>query len=272
MLALESDVVHPPTTGVEASGAARRHRGTADGAASALVLRAVRRVVDAADARSPCRVLDVGGGSGVWAVPLAAQGAIVTVVDPSPDALASLARRSREAGVVERVTAVQGDVDCLGELVSACSADLVLAHGVLEVVEDLPRAMNALVSALAPGGVLSALVAGKAAAVLHRALIGRVAEALQVLTDPAGRVGPHDPLLRRFDVDGLTALLADAGLEVEVIQGDSVVADLIASSALESASGGASALAELESAASSAAALREIASRLHAVARLPVAG
>jgi len=271
LLALESDVVHPPTTGVEASGAARRHRGTADGAASALVLRAVRRVVDAADARSPCRVLDVGGGSGVWAVPLAAQGAIVTVVDPSPDALASLARRSREAGVVERVTAVQGDVDCLGELVSACSADLVLAHGVLEVVEDLPRAMNALVSALAPGGVLSALVAGKAAAVLHRALIGRVAEALQVLTDPAGRVGPHDPLLRRFDVDGLTALLADAGLEVEVIQGDSVVADLI-SSALETASGGAAALAELESAASSTAALREIASRLHAVARLPVAG
>lgn len=272
LIALDLDIVDRPAMDVEASSAARRQRGTADGAASALVLRAVRRVIRAADAQSPCRVLDVGGGSGVWAVPLAAEGAVLTVVDPSPDALASLSRRAREAGVLERVTAVQGDVDCLGELVSAGAADLVLAHGVLEVVEDLPRAMSALVSALAPGGMLSVLVAGKAAAVLHRALVGRVAEALQVLTDPAGRVGPRDPLLRRFDVEGLSTLLADSGLEVDLIQGVSVVADLIASSALGTASGGAAALAELESAASSTAALREIASRLHAVARLPVTG
>ena len=257
----------------DASSARRRPRSTAhDGASGALVHRAVHDVVRAYPERSPCRVLDVGGGSGVWAVPLAAQGAWLTVVDPSPDALASLARRAREAGVAERITAVQGDVDCLGELLPAGAADLVLAHGVLEVVDDLPRAMSALVSALAPGGVLSVLAAGKAAAVLHRALIGRVGEALHVLTDPDGRVGPQDGLLRRFDVGGLTALLVGAGLELELLQGDAVVADLMASVTLEGVPGGAAALAELEQVASSTPALREIASRLHAMARLPLSG
>ena len=36
----------------------------------------------------PLRVLDLGGGTGGTAVPLAAAGHDVTVVDPSPDALA----------------------------------------------------------------------------------------------------------------------------------------------------------------------------------------
>src|SRR5262249_29982414 len=57
------------------------------------------------------RVLDVGGGSGIWAVPLARSGCLVTVVDPSPNALATLHRRATEAGVAELVSPVQGDAD-----------------------------------------------------------------------------------------------------------------------------------------------------------------
>ncbi|MCG5437905.1 class I SAM-dependent methyltransferase, partial [Micromonospora foliorum] len=44
-------------------------------------------------------VLDVGGGTGGFAVPLARAGHRVTVVDASPDALAALTRRAAEAGV-----------------------------------------------------------------------------------------------------------------------------------------------------------------------------
>ena len=46
----------------------------------------------------PLDVVDLGGGTGVMAIPLAARGHRVTVVDPSPDALASLERRTAEAG------------------------------------------------------------------------------------------------------------------------------------------------------------------------------
>lgn len=266
--ALELNSVNRPAKDDEARHQGRpRPASVNDGAGSALVHRAVQQLVLDRGEPASCRVLDVGGGSGVWAVPLAVLGCQVTVVDPSPDALASLDRRAREAGAEGRLTAVQGDADCLGELVSAGGADLVLAHGVLEVVDELPRAVGALVTALAPDGMLSVLVATRAAAVLHRALTGRLPEATHVLSDVNGRTGAQDPLLRRFDVEGLDALLVGAGLRVELIQGDAVLADLLPSTVRESASR--IDLANLELAASSAAPLRDIASRLHAVARLP---
>src|SRR5438067_5141291 len=81
-------------------------------------------------------VLDVGGGTGGFAVPLAEAGHRVTVVDASPDALAALSRRAAEAGVAERITGVQGDGDRLAELVPTASADLILCHSLLEVVDD----------------------------------------------------------------------------------------------------------------------------------------
>src|SRR6266705_408777 len=73
-------------------------------------------------------VLDVGGGTGGFAVPLAEAGHRVTVVDASPDALAALTRRAAEAGVADRISARQGDGDRLAELVAPGSVDLILCH------------------------------------------------------------------------------------------------------------------------------------------------
>jgi S-adenosylmethionine-dependent methyltransferase len=179
------------------------------------------------------RVLDVGGGSGVWAVPLARFGCLVTVVEPSPNALATLHRRAADAGVQQLVNPLQGDTDSLADAVPAASADLVLGHGVLEVVEDPTGAVRALVNATAHGGAVSVLVANRYAAVLVRALAGRLAEARHVLDDPDGRQGVADPVLRRFDTVGLVALLEGSGLAIELVQGDGVVADLMPGGVLD---------------------------------------
>src|SRR4051812_50208997 len=96
---------------------------------------AVDRLV-AERAPSGLDILDAGGGTGGFAVPLAGLGHRVTVVDPSPDSLAALERRAAEAGVGGAIAAVQGDAAQLPELVSAESADAVLCHSVLEVVDD----------------------------------------------------------------------------------------------------------------------------------------
>jgi len=203
----------------------------------------------------------------VWAVPLARAGCTVTVVDTSPNALATLRHRAGEAGVTDRITPVQGDADRLGDAVPAASADLVLGHGVLEVVDDPRSAAAALVAAAAPGGAVSVLVANRHAAVLGRALAGRLAEARTLLDDPDGRLGSTDPLLRRFATIGLVTLLEDSGLTVEQLQGDGVLSDLVPGGVLEAHPGATEQLSELELAAAGCAPLRDIASRLHALAR-----
>ncbi|HEX2300439.1 MAG TPA: SAM-dependent methyltransferase, partial [Pseudonocardiaceae bacterium] len=147
--------------------------------------------------------------------------------------------------------------------------ELVLGHGVLEIVEDAAVAIAALAAATAPGGAVSVRVANRYAAVLVRALAGRLVDARRVLDDPRGRLGSTDPLLRRFDTDGLRTLLQGSGLVVELVQGDGVITDLVPSGVLEAHPGAADHLAELELSAAAHAPLRDIAGRLHALARRP---
>ncbi|MPY80082.1 MAG: methyltransferase domain-containing protein [Actinophytocola sp.] len=205
-------------------------------------------------------VVDVGGGSGVWAVPLAVAGCTVTVVDPNPNSLATLSRRAEEDGVVDRVTGVAEDVDALADVVPSGSADIVLAHGLLEVVDDPADAVAALASAVAPQGVVSVLVANRHAAVLHRALAGKFDEARALLTGHDGVLPDDgDAILRRFDVDSLISLLDGAGLRVAALRGDGIVSDV--------PDPGDDDAAEFERVAASMSPLRDIASRLHALAR-----
>ncbi|OLR94175.1 class I SAM-dependent methyltransferase [Actinokineospora bangkokensis] len=228
---------------------------------------AVRQVLDAELSAARARrggaplVLDVGAGSGVLAVSLAADGCAVTVVEPSPNALATLHRRAAEAGVADRITAVQADSDTVADHVPGGGADLVLAHGLLEVVDDPAATAAALAGAVAPGGALSVVVANRFAAIVQRAMSGKVTAARALLDDPAS---PGETLLRLFDVDGLGALLTGAGLEVELVQGQGVLSDLVTGAVQEANRAG---LAELELAAARVPPLRDIATRLHAIAR-----
>lgn len=230
--------------------------------------RAVRRVLEAELAAARARgvehpsVVDVGGGSGGWAVPLAAAGCLVTVVEPNPNALATLRRRAAEEGVSERITVVADDSDALGAHVAPGSADLVLAHGLLEVVDDPAAVVAALSVAVAPGGAVSVLVANRNAAILQRALAGRLVEARQLMGHPDGVLPDERDVLRRFDVDRVEAMLRAAGLVVELVQGDGVVSDVMPGAGAREDE-----LAEFELAAATTSPLRDVASRLHALAR-----
>ena len=232
-------------------------------------------------------VIDVGGGSGTRAVPLARLGCTVLVVDSSIDALAILGRRAADAGVADRITAIQADAIALSSAVPPGQADLVVCHHLLETVDDPAAAVSGMAGALKPGGVASVLVAGRFAAVLAQAVAGRFGDAAAILADPDGRFGPDDPLRRRFDIRGLDSLLAAGNLETESMTGIGIVSGLvpggIKSAGGRSASGYPGSrdhldrsvgevaepmLTGLETALSRHRELREIATDLHAVARL----
>jgi SAM-dependent methyltransferase len=233
---------------------------------TAPVWQGLRAAVEERTGSGPLTVLDVGGGTGGFAVPFAELGHLVTVVDPSPDSLAALDRRAAEAGVAERVRGRQGDAANLAELVEPGGCDVALCHSVLEVVDDPGQAMAGLARALRPGGVASVLTAGRVGAVLARALAGRFGEAVHLLVDPAGRFGPRDPLARRFDVDALLALVRAAGLRPGQVHGVRVFSDLLPGGAPETDQAGLAELVELETRAGELPVYRDIATQLHLLA------
>lgn len=212
-------------------------------------------------------VVDAGGGTGGFAVPLAEAGHHVTVVDPSPDSLAALQRRAAERDL--DVAALQGDLTNLPELVAAGTADLVLCHSVLEVVDDPVEALASLAGVLRSGGLLSLLVANRDAAVLARALAGRPEEAAHALEDPDGRWGAADGTARRWTIDAISALVAAAGLSVEQVHGVRTVSDLVPSAVLDTEPGAHAALLALERTLSDRAPFRDLATQLHLLARKP---
>ncbi|MCX5382955.1 bifunctional 2-polyprenyl-6-hydroxyphenol methylase/3-demethylubiquinol 3-O-methyltransferase UbiG [Streptomyces sp. NBC_00083] len=216
-----------------------------------------------ATGREALDVLDTGGGSGNFAVPLAALGHRVTVVDPSPNALFALERRAAEAGVAERVQGVQGDVLGLFDVVERGGYDAVLCHGVLEYVEDPAEGVRNAVDALRPEGALSLLAAGLGGAVLARALAGHFTEARHALSDPAGRWGAGDPVPHRFTADQLIELVGAAGATAGAVHGVRVFADLVPGVLVDTEPGALDGLLKLEAAAAELPAFHAVATQLH---------
>jgi SAM-dependent methyltransferase len=226
--------------------------------------------------RAALEVVDVGAGTGGFAVRLAKLGHHVTVVDPSPDALAAARWRAAELGVT--LTAVQGEASEIAGLVGDGAADLVVCHNVLEYVDSPAAAMAAIARVLRPGGTVSVLAANVVAAVLQRALAGRYEEARRLLTANAGdptAPAPAAPVPapaappaqggltdhRRFTLAGLTALIEGAGLRAGNAHGVRIFAGLLPGVGADPAT--ADALHDLEAAAAGYPALRDIAARLH---------
>jgi SAM-dependent methyltransferase len=247
------------------------------------VLQAVAASLAADSGRARLDIVDAGGGTGGFAVPLASLGHSVTVIDPSPDSLAAAQRRAAEQNVPLR--AVQGDAADLAALAGERSADLVLCHSVLEYVDSPPAAMAAIAAVLRPGGAVSVLTASAVAAVIHRALAGRFDEARRLLTrigpgadgngaapdrgEPAGTPtaargrGPASTGPRRFTLAGVTGLIEQAGLRPGAALGVRVFADLVPRVVADADPGAEHALQGLELAVSAHPAFHDFAAQFH---------
>lgn len=105
----------------------------------------------------PARILDVGGGTGVYAVPLAEHGYEVRVVEPI-EAHVELVRAHASERQLPHLSAVLGDARDLHEADNGYDAVLLLGplyH--LTERDDRVRALNEAVRVTRPGGVVIAV-------------------------------------------------------------------------------------------------------------------
>lgn len=217
-----------------------------------------------ADQAGGMHVLDIGGGTGTMSVRVAKMGHRVTVVDPSPDALAALDRRAHESNVAEQVTGIQADLADLPSLLGDTivgPVDLVLCHGLLGLLSDHAQALRTIGSALRPGGHLSLVVGQRHAAVLARAMAGHFAQAHALLDGDEADGAEH-----RFSVKEIGDLLAATDFEVAAVHAVRVFADLVPASLLDLEPGAHAALLELERAVADRPDYAAMATQLHLLA------
>lgn len=167
------------------------------------------------------RVLDVGDGDGMDALPLALAGHDVTILDPSESWLGEAKRRAAEAGV--SLTTIVGGLDGL----PAGEWDLVLCHFVLRYRPTGAGDVRRLANAVRPGGRLSVMEVNPAAMVLRQLVTGGPEAALTELHAETKRAVTFDHDVRKVPMPDLEAELAAAGLRLTGRFGTRIANDLL---------------------------------------------
>lgn len=173
-----------------------------------------------------CRVLDAGGGTGFYSIPLAAEGHQVVVLDLSKNMLDVAETKAKKLGLSERVTAVIGDMESI-ELPDE-SFDMVLCHLALCHGGDFSRALSEFCRVLRHEGILSLIVENKAFFSMSEAFKGNTSEALK-------RFGEHDLFvdfgrlgrIRTFAKKELLALVDQTGFKPLRTLGLRIISDYL---------------------------------------------
>lgn len=178
-----------------------------------VVRETLRRQAEAlGGAHGGLRVLDVGGGDGRDALPLAAAGHHVTILDPAPSWLAEARRRADSAGIGDRVSTIEGSIADL--TAAGTDYDLVLCHFVLHYRPADAGDVARLASVLRPGGRLSLMAPNPAARVIMRLTREGPDAALAELTSDAFYSETLSTAGRKLTAEEAEAEMGAAGLEV----------------------------------------------------------
>lgn len=162
----------------------------------------------------PSTVVDVGGGAGNQSIPLARDGYVVTIVDPSPGMLDRAAKAAAAEGrdVAARVRLVEARGEGAPVVLDGERFDGVLCHGVLMYLDDPAPMVGALCDLTAPGGLVSIVAKNVEVMAVRYALAGEWGRALAAF-DADRQVNGLGLDTRGDHVEALSALLVERGIE-----------------------------------------------------------
>jgi len=174
------------------------------------------------------RILDVGGGDGMDAVPLAVRGHDVTILDQSARWLEEARQRAATANT--RVRTVLGDLSeppPLGEF------DIVLCHFVLQYRPAAALDVARLADYTRSGGVASVMLPNPAAGVLRQLILAGPRAALDDLDSEITNAVTFGHPVRKIPAVELDATLGQAGMPVVRRYATRIANDLLATNDLK---------------------------------------
>ena len=172
------------------------------------------------------RILDAGGGTGFYSIPLAARGHEVVILDLSKNMLKMAESKARRLGVAKRVKVLLGDMESIEQPDE--SFDVVLCHLALCHVDSPSKALSEFSRVLRRDGILSLIVENKMFFSISEAFKGNVLEALNRFRKERLFVTMAElGTLRTFERQELLALFERAKLKPVRTLGLRVISDYL---------------------------------------------
>jgi S-adenosylmethionine-dependent methyltransferase len=168
----------------------------------------------------PLQILDAGGGNGLDALALAAQGHSVDLVDYSSEMLAQAEQQANENSVSDRLRIHQADVRDVVGLFPPSHFDFVVCHNVLQYIEDVTALLTGLAVVLKPSGLLSLISINRYSMAYHAAFLrDDLTEAFTHLDARTMQAHTFDAVLTNYSPDEICAMLQGNGWQVEADYG-----------------------------------------------------
>jgi ubiquinone/menaquinone biosynthesis C-methylase UbiE len=182
-------------------------------------------------------VLDLGGGTGVWAIRLAQEGHRVLLTDISPGLLTRAREKIAAADLAHLVQIEEADICDLSRYAEA-AFPLVLALGdPLSYCDDSAKALREVRRVTASGGVLVGEVENRYRTALSRRRAATWADAKRIIGQGIAHwPEPENPAaIREFSPSELEALLKKSGWQPEHLYPSDLLASLVAEPILQEA-------------------------------------
>ena len=172
------------------------------------------------------QILDAGGGNGMDAIPLAADGHQVALADYSSEMLAEARRNVANRQVADRITFHLAELSTLASLFPEPCFDVVLCHNVLQYADDVPALLKVVAAPLKLGGLLSLIAVNHYSVPYHAAFLrGDLAEAYEKLDRRTEQTYLFDTALYRHTAEEMIAMLAEMGCTSEADYGIRCICD-----------------------------------------------
>lgn len=177
----------------------------------------------------PAKILDLGGGNGLDAVPLAQSGFSLSVMDFSAEMIAQGQQFAEAKGIADKMTFTVGNAEQLAKHYADPVFDVVLCHNVLQYVQDVTAVLQSIHNSLKPNGILSLIITNPHAETFKLALREYDMQgALEQLDKRTKFVELFNTNIQRYTENELIELLSSNNFTVEAQYGIRCICDFMA--------------------------------------------
>jgi len=160
------------------------------------------------------RILDVGGGNGYDAIPLAREGHRIDLVDFSTEMLKAARTCAEDAGLEQIIQFHQADVTELERLFPQPGFDAVVCHNVLQFVVDAPGLIRQMAAVLISGGFFSLISPNRCSLPYRKAFLDKdLDEAFRQIGSRNFRNTIFNTEMTEYSFEEIRDMLPAAGLE-----------------------------------------------------------